>query len=232
MPLQNFVDNSLPTIKAAWLNSIDSFYTTLFGSATTATGARTAIGATSAADTTAAIAAAIGVSVQAYDVDTAKTDVVQTFSAKQTFGSGAVIAGTATNDNAAAGKVGEYVSSSVLAGSAISLANGVSANITSISLTAGDWDVSTVLGVSGAGATLSYTIFGTSQTSATLPTDPDRNGNSPRSDSLSNSNTQIFTGMTTRISLASTATIYLVGNVGFSAAALSGYGTIRARRIR
>lgn len=45
MPLQNFVDNSLPTIKAAWLNSIDVFYTTLFGSATTAAAARAAIGA-------------------------------------------------------------------------------------------------------------------------------------------------------------------------------------------
>ena len=43
MPLQNFVDNSLPTVKAAWLNAIDSFYTTLFASATTAADARTAI---------------------------------------------------------------------------------------------------------------------------------------------------------------------------------------------
>lgn len=45
MPLQNFVDNSLPTIKAAWLNAIDSFYFTLFNSATTPAAARTAIGA-------------------------------------------------------------------------------------------------------------------------------------------------------------------------------------------
>ena len=44
MPLQNFVDNSLPTVKAAWLNSIDAFYTTLFNGATTAALARTALG--------------------------------------------------------------------------------------------------------------------------------------------------------------------------------------------
>ena len=43
MPLQSFIDKQLPTIKAAWLNSIDAFYTTLFGSATTAQQARTAI---------------------------------------------------------------------------------------------------------------------------------------------------------------------------------------------
>ena len=40
MPLQNFVDNNLPTIKAAWLNAVDAFYFTLFNSATTAAQAR------------------------------------------------------------------------------------------------------------------------------------------------------------------------------------------------
>lgn len=44
MPLQNFVDNNLPTIKAAWLNAVDAFYFTLFNSATTAAQARTALG--------------------------------------------------------------------------------------------------------------------------------------------------------------------------------------------
>lgn len=47
MPLQNFVDNSIPTIKAAWLNAVDAFYFTLFNSATTAAQARTAISAAS-----------------------------------------------------------------------------------------------------------------------------------------------------------------------------------------
>lgn len=60
MPLQNFVDNSLPTIKAAWLNAVDAFYTTLFQSATTAAQARTALGSTTVGDalfTTASAAA-------------------------------------------------------------------------------------------------------------------------------------------------------------------------------
>lgn len=52
MPLQSFIDNSLPTIKAAWLNAVDAFYFTLFNSATTAAQARTAIGAASAASPT------------------------------------------------------------------------------------------------------------------------------------------------------------------------------------
>lgn len=51
MPLQSFVDNNLPTIKAAWLNAVDAFYFTLFNSATTAAGARTAIDVPSNAET-------------------------------------------------------------------------------------------------------------------------------------------------------------------------------------
>lgn len=50
MPLQGFIDNSLPTIKAAWLNAVDVFYFTLFNSATTAAQARTALGSTSVGD--------------------------------------------------------------------------------------------------------------------------------------------------------------------------------------
>lgn len=71
MPLQNFVDNSLPTIKAAWLNAVDAFYFTLFNSATTPAQARTALGLV------------IGTDVQAYDADTAKLDVAQTWTAAQ-----------------------------------------------------------------------------------------------------------------------------------------------------
>jgi len=52
MPLQNFIDNQAPTIKAAWLNAVDAFYFTLFNSATTAAAARTAISAAKSAANT------------------------------------------------------------------------------------------------------------------------------------------------------------------------------------
>lgn len=52
------------------------------------------------------------------------------------------IVGTTTNDDAAAGKVGEFVSSTVLLASGITLVSATPANVTTISLTAGDWDVS------------------------------------------------------------------------------------------
>jgi len=51
------------------------------------------------------------------------------------------ILGTTTNNNASAGYVGEFVSSEVLIGSAVSISANTATDLTSISLTAGDWDV-------------------------------------------------------------------------------------------
>ena len=43
MALQNFVNNSYPTIAAPWLNQVDIFVNVLFNGATSASAARTAI---------------------------------------------------------------------------------------------------------------------------------------------------------------------------------------------
>ena len=52
------------------------------------------------------------------------------------------VKGTTTNDSAAAGTVGEEIVSTVIVGSAVSLTTATAATVTSIALTAGDWDVS------------------------------------------------------------------------------------------
>ena len=98
MPLQNFVDNSLPTIKAAWLNAVDAFYTTLFASATTAAAARTALGSTATGDAlfTAASAAAGRTALGAAAL------AANTFTGLQTFAAGADIASATTVDLTAA----------------------------------------------------------------------------------------------------------------------------------
>ncbi len=58
--------------------------------------------------------------------------------------------GTTTNDNAANGDVGEYVEASVTSGSGgISLTTGNAKTVTSISLTAGDWDVTSLISFFG-----------------------------------------------------------------------------------
>lgn len=151
--------------------------------------------------------------------------------AKMTPASGVQITGTTTNDNAAAGYVGEYVSATAAVGS-VSLTTSTPTNITSISLTAGDWDVSGDVAYSAAGTT-SVTLFaqGISATSATLGAlgtytqrafaaqVPGTNGN-------------ILSTSMIRISLAATTTIYLVAQSTFTVSTMTAGGIIRARRVR
>jgi hypothetical protein len=77
--------------------------------------------------------------------------------------------GTTTNDDAAAGHIGEYVSSMVPGGTGPALTSGAASNITSISLTAGDWDVSGGPGLFPSGTTnVSFIQMGIYSVYATL----------------------------------------------------------------
>jgi hypothetical protein len=79
--------------------------------------------------------------------------------------------GSATNDSAAAGYIGELLTVTVASGSAVSLTTATSANIATLSVTAGDWDCSAQV-THNAAATTSVTLLqiGISVTTATLPT--------------------------------------------------------------
>lgn len=68
-----------------------------------------------------------------------QTTGTQTISGVKTFDTQLIGKGTATNDSAAAGYIGEHVSSTV--GSTAAPASNVVGDATSISLTAGDWDI-------------------------------------------------------------------------------------------
>lgn len=137
------------------------------------------------------------------------------------------IVGTTTNDNAAAGSVGEYASNSA---TGVSLTNGVSANLTSVSLTAGDWDVTGVMLISPAGGTTPTSMgLGATTTSATLPAFP---GTIFMPVVATAGFSSATTGAVQRFSLASTTTVYLVGQANFSGGTLTASGFIRARRIR
>jgi hypothetical protein len=94
-----------------------------------------------------------------------------TWSAAQSFGalitptSTIGIKGTATNDSAQAGSVGEFINNTA---TGVSMTSTIVANVTSISLTAGDWDVWGSLVFAPAGGTIMSTIQGSiSTTSAT-----------------------------------------------------------------
>lgn len=145
------------------------------------------------------------------------------------------IAATATNDDAAAGKVGEYISSTVTSGSAISLTSTVVANITSISLTAGDWDIRACSAFTGgATTTVNYTMGSISTTSATLNNEPGFFANQvPAGGTSFGTSGQIqFCIGPSRVSLSGSTTYYLVARCSFAVDACSGYGVISARRVR
>lgn len=148
------------------------------------------------------------------------------------------ITGVATNSNASAGQVGEVITATVASGSSVSLSNGAGTNIASISLTAGDWDVSGQIDFILAGVTATLFQSGISLTSATLPTQP--GGGGLGTDGLAN--VPLLTTVLSatygqpcgpvRVSVASTTTVFLVADGTFSVGTLTAYGTIYARRMR
>lgn len=150
-----------------------------------------------------------------------------------TFTSTSGIIGTTTNDNAAAGSVGQIVESTILIGSAVALTTATTANITSISLTAGDWSVYGNVWTNPNALTSCTSIQGAiSTTSATLPTAPGSGAFIKNTESFTLGQSQgIYIGQT-RLSLSATTTVYLVIQAAFSISTLSGYGYIGARRIR
>ncbi len=145
---------------------------------------------------------------------------------------GAAIYGTRTNDNQAAGYVGEYVKSAVTAVS--SAANATWGNVTSISLTAGDWDVSCLLNQINNGATQTGIFQGAiSAFSGNTTTDHAGGDNTiSQSTATTNNNQSSVCIPVWRVSIASTTTIYLKGWSQFTAGTPQFYGRISARRVR
>ncbi len=135
------------------------------------------------------------------------------------------IVGTTTNDNAAAGKVGELISSVITNGSPVTFTNNILKDLTSITLTAGDWDLYGNIHFKGTTAQLLVCGFGT--TTATLPDD---------------SAVTYIAGLATaaqlgapvpyqRVSISGSTTYYLVGLV-VGTGTLTGRGGIYGRRVR
>jgi len=144
----------------------------------------------------------------------------------------APIKGTNTNDSASAGYVGEYVTASV-ARDNFSFSSGTAANVVSISLTAGDWIVAgnTLFTVLSGTEAVTRAQSGISTTSATLPSEV-----SPSYWAMAFplNPDQDFTGNgMTRVSLASTTTVYVVAQINWTGGVgVGGGGSIQAWRIR
>lgn len=143
------------------------------------------------------------------------------------------IPGTTTNDNAAAGMIGEYVSSTVLAGASVSVTSNTATDITSISLTPGDWDAWGYV-ESNPNASTVLTVFQgwISTVSAALPTRPNNGSMVLQQATYTTGANQGFPVGLIRLSLNTTSTVYLSCRLAFSASTMTAFGFIGARRVR
>jgi hypothetical protein len=143
--------------------------------------------------------------------------------------------GTATDDSAAAGYLGEIQASQLVLGTAVGLTTNVAADIApALALTPGDWDVSAnVIFNVGAADTMTVWQAWLNTVSATAPTPP---GGGHQVGRGSVAGAQAL-GATLaippqRFSVNASTIVYLSGVATHSGGVLLAYGALRARRVR
>ena len=127
----------------------------------------------------------------------------------------------------------DYVSATLPSTTPVSLTNLAAANVTSVSLGAGTWEVNgQVAYVFGATTSVTRLRQGASNTSATMPTSIlDTTVQATAAQVPTNAVDSVLAIPNTRFVLAAPATIYLVAQAGFTASTCAAYGTINAKRI-
>jgi hypothetical protein len=159
------------------------------------------------------------------------TQLAQTISGTKTFDGQLIGKGTATNDSAAAGYIGEFISAS--SAGVTPASSGSYKTIATISLTAGDWDVTGIIQFTIGSAT-SVTSIGGAISTTTDNTDSIASGGTvflPYAQTLDSR----FTVGTRRISLSGTTSVFLVGRVNYATlgtATWSANSFVQARRVR
>lgn len=141
-----------------------------------------------------------------------------------TFNSTTGVVGTTTNDSAAAGSVGELLTAT---GSGVAMTSTVAVNITSLSVTAGDWDIWAWFDFTESAFAYTRCEASVSTTSATTGATPTTIGSSALLASE-------YKGpvVAQRFSFSGTTTVYLVGKCTFGSGTSTAGGTIYARRRR
>ena len=145
--------------------------------------------------------------------------------------------GTVTDDPALAGNLGEIISSIIAPGSSVSLSTGTAKNITSIILSAGDWDVwGGVCFNHAATTTVNDVQVSIGSTSATIDPSAGRYAALPMFGLVPASYLTVSSicipGFTLQITSGGTPTIYLVATADFAVSTMTAYGAIYARRRR
>jgi hypothetical protein len=137
------------------------------------------------------------------------------------------IVGVTNASNATSGNVGQVISSTQ---TSTGISTTTPTNLTSISLTAGDWDVQGFVNFNAAGSTATTQVLaGINTTSATLPASTNYSqfiGTFP-----TGANVPVPVPYT-RINVSSTTTVYLVVEAIFNTSTMTAQGFLSARRMR
>ena len=140
--------------------------------------------------------------------------------------------GTVKGDEAVAGEIGELKTASLAVGAATALVTATPKTIISMTLTPGDWDVSGVVDFLPA-ATTSITVLGegVSTVDNTFGAD-DTYALGSMAAVVPGAVAQRYMTPVRRINVIADTIVYLIGSATFTVAAMTAFGTIRARRVR
>lgn len=138
--------------------------------------------------------------------------------------------GTVTNDNAAAGDVGEYISASN-APTAVAMSSGITATLASVSLTPGDWNCWGDESFSGGAGTFNTVIGAIVAGTTVIPSPPGTGAYYDAPATITDASPTFVVG-TTRVSIAANTTVYLLGSMTISSGTVDGGGFIACRRAR
>jgi hypothetical protein len=140
--------------------------------------------------------------------------------------------GVTDGSNAGAGSVGEYVAANRAFGAALTLTNLTPADIVSISLTAGDWDISGNILCKTTTTGFQFAVGSIGTVSSTIQPAPNGGG---YANVLVNSQANSEIAMTVgpvRLSLTISAVVYLCVEAGFTGTTVTACGFVAARRAR
>lgn len=139
--------------------------------------------------------------------------------------------GVVDGGDAAAGDIGEVIASAI-AGPGLGVGNNLPTNVTSIPLTAGDWDVRGEVWFHLGGGTTGNCEAGISQASGALPGNPGQGSRATQTFTHTANSGQVLALSPSRVSLSAAATVYLVALAGFTSGSTTAYGRLEARRVR
>ena len=146
---------------------------------------------------------------------------------------------TNTNDDAAAGEIGEVKTTTVATASSVSITTATAKDVATLSLTPGDWDVWGQVDRNWSGTTATIVSTCISAAADTMSTQP--GGSGIGTDPLATDTATFGTTLTgiksqrcgpVRVSISADTTLHLVAKDTFSAGTVTAFGTITARRVR